>query len=303
LFAYAAHGLSIRSELRIPGLRAEPDSFSPPPDSAGSQLTIRVEPRRGPPSTAGFDVDIRPDVVEFDHFEFGRVTVRGGREIVVRPHERADEAALELFVAGPALAVALHQRGGLVLHATAVAIGDRALAILGEKGAGKSTLAAALTRRGHRLLSDDVVVIAERDGRPVALAGTATLKIQPEAAQALGVDPSRLALLHPNAEKRSWPGAADDRAPPPSTPLATLLVAAPGPGPSIAPLDGPATFLELVRHTYGARYDYMQRSGGSARHFAQVAALVLAVRAFRLVRGDDLARLAETAERVETLVS
>jgi len=295
LFAYAAHGLSIRSELALPGLRLAP------PEPSKPLLSIRVEPRHGAPSTSGFDVDIRPDVVEFDHFEFGRVTVRGGREIVVRPHERADDAALELFVAGPALAVALHQRGRLVLHATAVAIGDRALAILGEKGAGKSTLAAALTRRGHRLLSDDVVVIEERDGRPVALAGTATLKIQPEAAQALGVDPSRLAPLHPNAEKRSWPGAADDRAPPPATPLAALLVAAPGPGPTIAALDGPATFLEVVRHTYGARYDYMQRSGGSARHFAQVAALVLAVRAFRLVRGDDLARLAETAGRVEAL--
>src|SRR6185369_17221085 len=249
--------------------------------------------RGGAPTTAGFDVDVAPDAVAFDHFEFGRVSVRDGREIVVRPHERADERALALFLAGPALAVALHQRGRLVLHATAVAIGGRALAILGEKGAGKSTLAAALTRRGYRLLSDDIVAIEER-------AGTASLKIQPEAAQALGVDPGTLALVHPDSEKRAWPGGAGEDAPP-ATPITTLLVASAGTEPSLAPLAASATFLELVRHTYGSRYDLAHRSGTGARHFQQVSALVRTAGAHRLVRGDDLARLTETAARVEAL--
>jgi hypothetical protein len=294
LFAYAAHGLTIQSELALPGLRlARPDATDPP-------LSIRIEPRDGAPTTAGFDVDVAPDAVAFDHFEFGRVSVRDGREIVVRPHERADERALALFLAGPALAVALHQRGRLVLHATAVAIGGRALAILGEKGAGKSTLAAALTRRGHRLLSDDIVAIEERAGAPFALAGTASLKIQPEAAQALGVDPGTLARVHPDSEKRAWPGGAGEDAPA-ATPITTLLVASAGTEPSLAPLAASATFLELVRHTYGSRYDLAHRSGTGARHFQQVSALVRTAGAHRLVRGDDLARLTETAARVEAL--
>lgn len=296
MFAYAAHGLSIQSELALPGLRLAIAEATEP------SLSVRVEPRAGSPTTAGFDVDVAPAAVAFDHFEFGRVTVRDGREIVVRPHERADERALALFLAGPALAVALHQRGRLVLHATAVAIGGRALAILGEKGAGKSTLAAALTRRGHRLLSDDVVAIEERDGASVAFAGTASLKIQPEAARALGVDPGTLAPLHPDNEKRAWPaGAAEDA--PAATPITTLLVASAGAEPSLAPLAAPATFLEVVRHTYGARYDLAHRTGTGARHFQQVGALVRTTRAHRLVRGDDLARLAETAARVEAIFS
>ena len=296
MFAYAAHGLSIQSDLALPELRLALSETTEP------SLSIRIEPRSGAPSTAGFDVDIAPDAVAFDHFEFGRVTVHGGREIVVRPHERADERALALFLAGPALAVALHQRGLLVLHATAIAIGGRALAILGEKGAGKSTLAAALTRRGHRLLSDDVVAIEERDGASFALAGTASLKIQPEAARALGVDPGTLAPLHPDAEKRAWPGGTGEDAPT-ATPITTLLVASAGTEPSLAPLAAPAAFLEVVRHTYGARYDLAHRTGTGARHFHQVSALVRSTSSHRLVRGDDLARLAETAARVEALLA
>jgi hypothetical protein len=47
----------------------------------------------------------------------------------------------------------------LVLHASVVSVNGRAVAFLGEAGQGKSTLAAALTRHGCRLLSDDCCVL------------------------------------------------------------------------------------------------------------------------------------------------
>ncbi len=46
-------------------------------------------------------------------------------------------------------------RGALVLHASAVAIDGAAVALFGRSTAGKSTMAAALTRDGATLLSDD----------------------------------------------------------------------------------------------------------------------------------------------------
>jgi len=51
-----------------------------------------------------------------------------------------------------------HQRGLFPLHAACVRIGDGAVAFAGRTGAGKSTLAAALARRGHVLVADDVCV-------------------------------------------------------------------------------------------------------------------------------------------------
>ena len=46
-----------------------------------------------------------------------------------------------------------------VLHAAAVAWNDRALLLLGESGAGKTTLSLALARSGMSLLGDDLVIV------------------------------------------------------------------------------------------------------------------------------------------------
>ena len=66
------------------------------------------------------------------------------------------EPPLRTFLLGPALAVLLHQRGRLVLHAGAVAVNGRVAAFLGGPSWGKSTTTAALDRRGHGIMADDV---------------------------------------------------------------------------------------------------------------------------------------------------
>lgn len=49
----------------------------------------------------------------------------------------------------------LSLRGEQVFHGAAIAVGDVAIAFLGPSGRGKSTLTAALARRGHAFLGDD----------------------------------------------------------------------------------------------------------------------------------------------------
>ena len=60
------------------------------------------------------------------------------------------------------------------LALTAVAIGAAALLIDGPPGSGKSSLALALIDRGARLIGDDGVVLAARDGRLRASPAPAT---------------------------------------------------------------------------------------------------------------------------------
>jgi hypothetical protein len=298
LFGYAAFGLSLRSDFRLPGLSsASTEAFAPPdPD-----VRIRVGARTSAPPAPRSTVEVAPDLVVFDHADIGRVTIREGREIFVAPHAQADDDSIGLFVAGPALAVALHQRGDLVLHASSVAIRGRAVVLLGEKGAGKSTLAATLLARGHALVSDDVVAVRPGAGGPVAVAGTRTLKVEPAVARALGVDPDRLPLIHRDGTKREWPPSVPPAAP--ATPLARLLVLARGAAAAVAPLPASAAFIEAVRHTYGARFDLVDRAGLSARHFGQVAELVRSVPAALATRSDDLAGLHAFAALVEALVA
>ena len=59
---------------------------------------------------------------------------------------------------------------GILIQATAVAIEGRALILLGEPGAGKSSLALALIDRGAQLIGDDGITITTDGGRLIASA-------------------------------------------------------------------------------------------------------------------------------------
>jgi serine kinase of HPr protein (carbohydrate metabolism regulator) len=62
------------------------------------------------------------------------------------------------------LAALLHQRGCLVLHASAVLMNGGADVVSGETGAGKSTLLAALAAKGFPVVSDDVTAVRALPG-------------------------------------------------------------------------------------------------------------------------------------------
>jgi len=68
------------------------------------------------------------------------------------------------YLLGPVIGVVLRHRGAVCLHASAVTINGKAVAFVGPPGAGKSTMAAALSQRGSRVLADDITTIEERDG-------------------------------------------------------------------------------------------------------------------------------------------
>lgn len=65
------------------------------------------------------------------------------------------------FLLGPVLGIVLRLRGLTCLHASAVAIGDEAIAFAGSAGAGKSTTAALFVQGGHAALADDIVPLRE----------------------------------------------------------------------------------------------------------------------------------------------
>ncbi len=68
------------------------------------------------------------------------------------------------YLLGPVLGLLLRLRGVTCLHASAISVGDRAIAFVGSEGAGKSTTAAKFAQMGYPVISDDVVAITERQG-------------------------------------------------------------------------------------------------------------------------------------------
>jgi hypothetical protein len=86
-------------------------------------------------------------------------------------------------------------RGGLGVHASAVALGRRAVILLGEANAGKSTAAAELCLRHRgRLLADDVSLLEDRRSLVHVVPSEQRHYLTPEAGRVLGVRVSRSRL-------------------------------------------------------------------------------------------------------------
>ena len=88
--------------------------------------------------------------------DVGRFLIKGGQEITFGLDAGVDERDAVVFMLGSAFGILLHQRGNLVLHASAVAVGSGVVIFCGPSRAGKSTLAAALVRQGYPFITDDV---------------------------------------------------------------------------------------------------------------------------------------------------
>jgi hypothetical protein len=106
------------------------------------------------------------------------------------------------FLLGPVLGLLLRLRGVTCLHASAIAFDDRAVAFVGDEGAGKSTTAAAFARRGHPVLSDDVVAIVEREGAFHVLPAYPYLSLWPDSVKMLYGPDKTLPAFSANWDKR-----------------------------------------------------------------------------------------------------
>jgi hypothetical protein len=102
------------------------------------------------------------------------------------------------YLVGPVLGLLLRLRGVVCLHASAVAIGDRAVAFVGSEGAGKSTTAAALAQRGHAVISDDVAALVEQEGRFSVLPAYPHLSLWPDSVEMLYGPDKTLPSLSPD---------------------------------------------------------------------------------------------------------
>lgn len=106
------------------------------------------------------------------------------------------------FLLGPVLGLLLRLRGVTCLHASAVAFDDRAVAFVGDEGAGKSTTAAAFARRGHPVISDDIVAILEREGAFYVLPAYPYLSLWPDSVKMLYGPDKALPAFSANWDKR-----------------------------------------------------------------------------------------------------
>jgi hypothetical protein len=83
----------------------------------------------------------------------------GARELAARRHPTTPHNTFRHLLLDQVLPLLAGGRDCVALHASVVNVDGGAVAFLGAAGQGKSTLAAAIGRRGHAVLSDDCCVV------------------------------------------------------------------------------------------------------------------------------------------------
>jgi hypothetical protein len=288
MFMYRGFGLSIHSTIPLP----QPFYRGTTPDVVIKETTLSSGLQH---ADTGQLCSLVDDGVMLSYQDIGSFLIRNGNEILVHRTAGLEADVLSPLIIGPALGVVLHQRQRLALHASGAVLGGKAVAFLGASGWGKSTLAAALCGRGHKLFSDDIVALRE-DSRAdfVVLPGFQSLKLWPDSARHLGYDPESLPRLHGRTEKRSWQVVGWFQ--PDSQLLRCLYVLSTGNRLTVQSITPSQAVIEVMRHTYGP---VLRQRLNASTHLQQSARLARRLPAFRIERPLGFSALPDLVELIE----
>jgi len=298
---YELYGRALDSDMAFPELR--PAAAPPAP---GYRFTRRLPPPHDGP---WFVIWWRPDGdpwvrasrtpggYRVQYCNCAEFDVDAARRVIAGATIDCSEEMFRHFLLDQVAALAWSLEA-TVLHASSVAIDGRALAAFaGPGGAGKSTLATALARRGHAIASDDALLVdvTDRGVRAVPAYPGVRLWNDSEAEVAAGLAGD--GRPEPIAKQRfsgGLPFAGEGT-------LVRLYVLDPVPASAVRfeRLTGRDAVVELVRQTYRLALD---DRGALAREFAALADVAARVSCWRLSYPRNLARWRALAADVEAHV-
>lgn len=227
----------------------------------------------------------------------GRFLISNGDTIIFETEPGVAPEACAIYLQGTGIGMLLNQRGAIVLHASAVAMGGVAMLFCARSGEGKSTLAATLSTRGHAMISDDVTrILFDASGRPFVSTDARQLKLTPETIASLdladrqGPAVEGVAKAYVSPPTR-WGGG--------ELPLGGiyLLRSSPDAGVVITQLDMATAAHRLARQAH--RPTMVRHTGLTERYFEANAKMLRHAPMFTLERQRDLSRVQETAAMLE----
>lgn len=228
-----------------------------------------------------------------------RYYVRNGNEVRLEIVPGTPLPNVTTYLLGSIFGALCHQNGLLPLHASAIGQAGRVTAFLGDSGAGKSTLAACLRERGHTIISDDICLLEQTEGRTRVIPVAGWLKLWNQSLEYLGKAPQEEHRVFSTDDKfRVYlPGAPAN---PPATLERLVFLArddAAAAQPALLPLpllDGIAGLMEF---TYAAWVPVL--SGSKSRLFQQCAQLMQHATAWRLAMPWGLERMPSVIDLLE----
>lgn len=297
MHAYRICGVAVESEIVLPGLI----------DRNAGAADVTVARGEVPKSLPGAVVDHATYQIDGGRFLLcvpgvARFLLEGGSRITFALEGDADAADAAIFILGTVFGILLQQRGDFVLHASAVRVdgpkGPHAMLFAGSSGAGKSTMAAALGRRGYAMINDDVCAIAVRKGEmPKVLSDGRQLKLWANAVDKLDLGAAKGCAVRNKLQKfYVAPPQADDT-PLPVGAIYVLRESRPPKQDGIEQVHFVDATLLIRRNAYRPRL--VKALGQDALYLQSAAAVISTAGVFMFLRPMDFRAMDGGLDRLE----
>jgi len=316
---YQAHGIRLRVNQPLPGLTAVPATAPPDVtiDLAGQRPLVGMLPE---PAWVDEEEE-RQGVIAFLRWKaheaggtYTRLRYVDGSEhvdFIIDPAGTRVWATwtpvvwleeVTVMLLGPILGRVLRLRGVTCLHANAAAVDGRAIAFLGHKGAGKSTITAYLAHRGYPVLTDDIAALGHPEAGFPVHPGFPWLRLQtrlaeqyaaPEALRPVWQRGFRPDKQYIDLKQAGYPVAEH---PLPLTALYVLGARDPAlHAPALTTLPSATALLALLPHTYAA---LALNKTSRAQEFAALSRLADTIPIRQVDRPDDLGALPAVVDAI-----
>lgn len=232
----------------------------------------------------------------------GKFEILDRQRIVTALRPDCDPGLVRFPLLGAVMALLLQLNGKLVLHASSTVNGGRAATFLGDKGAGKSTTAAAMITAGHKLLSDDVVALTPVP-TPIAYPAYPNVKLKPATAQTIGLKGEiRPKVIAPGLDKDQYiPSAPFNFEPVPATAFFMLTR---GENLKADRQTSIEAFHQAMRFSYLRRFGTeVLKDGLGQEILSQCTELARRASFYRFQLPDDLNALPKAKEIVDEILS
>lgn len=291
MYSYRAYGLGIYSEFPL---------FDLPVQAVAQDVTIfrgRIESVTTYTGTKYpyLKLDLREAVFAVEGI--GRYQVSDGCRIVVDPDIGAEETQVTSYLLGNALALLLYQRKRLMLHACVVSINQKAVAFLGDSGAGKSSIAAAFIVKGHNLLVDDLASVDMDAGIFWVDPGFPFIKLSSDALNLFPSNPEQLVYIDEIEDKALY--RIENQINSLRVPLQHVFIIKRGEEVVLEPLNLQQALVELVRFSIPPSMVKLNH----VAHFERLVEMVKGVLVHGLRRPESLSHLPRLVSSVEEIIT
>jgi len=198
-YYYKIYGLKIKSSREIDLLSSQPacdidlsvcwtSMAADTPELALEWLQVTTRQLQSKERISFF----KSQTVEGEYFKICFITQLGQLTAILDPakknlwilhDERIPQSHLNSFLVGSILGCVLRLKGILCFHGSVINIDGQAVILIGKKKSGKSTTAAAFSKLGYKVLSDDIAVISVIGEEFFVEPGYAKVRLRPKSLQ------------------------------------------------------------------------------------------------------------------------